>query len=49
MNLRDEYWVLTRDTETGQVAKMTRLPVPSLEFYDSTAIPTRPRAMEDGK
>jgi len=49
MNLRDEYWVLTRDTENGRVAKMTRLPVPSLEFYDSTAIPTRPRAMEDGK
>jgi len=47
MNLRDEYWILTRNTETGRVAKMTRLPVPSLEFYDSTVIPTRPSAMEE--
>jgi hypothetical protein len=33
--LRDEYWVLTRDAETGQVA---------LEFFDAEAIPSRQEA-----
>jgi len=47
MHLKDEYFVLTRNVDTGKVVKMTRLPVPSLEGYDSTAIPTRPRAMEE--
>ena len=34
MKLVDEYWVLTRDAETGRVTKMTRLPVGAVEFFD---------------
>jgi len=34
MKLRDEYWILTRDVETGRVAKMTKLPVEGAEFLD---------------
>lgn len=35
MKLRDEYWVLTRDTTTGKVVGMTRLPLPEVEFYEA--------------
>jgi hypothetical protein len=38
MRLRDEYFVLTRDLETGKISKWTRLPVPQLEFYDERVI-----------
>jgi hypothetical protein len=31
MKLRDEYWVLTRNLETGTVARMTRIHVPELD------------------
>lgn len=37
MKLRDEYWVLTRDTQTGKVVGMTRLPLPEVEFYEAEA------------
>ena len=48
MKLRDEYFVLTRDAETGKVVKMTRLPVPQIEFYDeSQPVSIRPMAMEE--
>jgi hypothetical protein len=39
MKLKAEYWILSRDMETGKVAKMTQLPVPALEFYDAELMP----------
>jgi hypothetical protein len=42
MRLRDEYWVRTVDIDTGRVVKMTRLPVPQLEFYDEKVFIRQP-------
>ena len=39
MKLRDEYWLLVRDLETGKVARMVPVAPPMLEAYAEAVEP----------